>query len=223
LHYILKEPEAKVIAVSSAVSGEGKTFTSVNLASILAMAGRRTLLVSLDLRKPKVHKVFNLENTTGMSTYLIGRQSFDEVLCETNINNLFLACSGPIPPNPAELIDSERMGQFIQTAKEKFDYIILDTPPIAIVSDTMTMKRFMDAFIFVIRHNYSDKHVINLVNHIYSDKQIKNTCVLINDIQLKGYYGYSYRNEYGYSYNYRHDYYNDQVKKRGFLNKFFLR
>jgi capsular exopolysaccharide synthesis family protein len=223
LHFILSKPEARVITVSSAVSGEGKTFISVNLASILAMAGKKTLLVSLDLRRPKVHKVFKLENKIGMSTYLIGKNSFNEILSETNISNLVVATSGPVPPNPAELLNSEKMSEFISKAREKFDFIVLDTPPVAIVSDTMILKELLDAYIFVIRHNYSNKHVINMVNHIYSDKLIRNTCTVVNDIQIKGYYGYSYRYEYGYSNNYGYDYYGDQDKKRGFFNKLFLK
>lgn len=206
LQYILKSSDAKVIAVSSAVSGEGKTFTSINLASILAMNGHKTLIVSLDLRRPKVHKVFNLPNEIGMSTYLIDKTKFDELISETNINNLFVATSGPIPPNPAELLSSEKMKEFIRLARSKFDYIILDTPPVAIVTDTLTMKDLLDAFIFVIRHNFSDKQVVELVNSVYSKHLIKNTGVVVNDIQIKGYYGYSYRYGYGYGYGYSYSY-----------------
>jgi capsular exopolysaccharide synthesis family protein len=223
LQYILKEPNANVIAVSSAVSGEGKTFCSINLAGIFAMAGRKTLLINLDLRRPKIHRVFNLTNEVGMSTYLIGKSTYNDVIRPTNVNNLFVATSGPIPPNPAELIDSDRMKAFIDEAKKIFDFIIIDTPPVAIVSDTMTLKDLIDAFIFVIRHNYSDQQVVDLINHVAKNKMIKNLCVVINDIEVKGYYGYSYRYEYGYgySYSYRHDYYTDVDKEESFLKRLF--
>jgi tyrosine-protein kinase Etk/Wzc len=227
LQYILKDPNAKVIAVSSAVSGEGKTFCSLNLATIFAMAGRKTLLVNLDLRRPKIHRVFNLTNEIGMSTYLIGKTPFDEAVRSTNINNLFVATSGPIPPNPAELIDSDRMKQFVEKAKSQFDFIIIDTPPIAIVSDTMILKDSIDAFIFVIRHNYSDRQVIDLINHVSKSRILINPGVIINDIEVKGYYGYSYRYEYGYgygySYSYRHDYYTDVDKEASFWKRLFKR
>lgn len=223
MQYILKDPDAKVIAVSSAVSGEGKTFCSINLASIFAMAGRKTLLVNLDLRRPKIHRVFNLANDLGMSTYLIGRNTIDEVIRDTNISNLYVSTSGPVPPNPAELIDSDRMKLFIETVRKQFDYIIVDTPPVAIVSDTMNLKDQIDAFVFVIRHNYSERQVIDLINHVANTKMIKNPGVVINDIEIKGYYGYSYRYEYGYSYSYsyRHDYYSDTEKKESFLMRLF--
>ncbi len=221
LQYVLKVPDDRVIAVSSAVSGEGKTFTSVNLATIIAMSGKKTLLVSLDLRKPKVHKVFNLENKIGMSTFLINKNSFDDLIHQTNIKNLDIATSGPVPPNPAELIGSDKMRDFINIAKTKYESIILDTPPVAVVTDTLTLKDLLDAFIFVIRHNYSDKQIIELVNNIYMKQLIKNVNVVVNDIQMKGYYGYSYRHGYGYSYSYTHAYYDEGSKTKNILNRIF--
>jgi capsular exopolysaccharide synthesis family protein len=221
LNYILNSPDEKVVAVSSAVSGEGKTFTSVNLASIIAMSGKKTLLVSLDLRKPKVHKIFNLQNKIGISTFLINKNSFDEIVLQSNINNLHIINSGPVPPNPAELIGSDNMKEFLEIAKLKYDSIILDTPPIAIVTDTLTITGLLDAFIFVIRHNYSSKHIIELVNNLYSKQLIKNINVVVNDIQVKDYYGYSNKYGYGYSYNYNQAYYGEDSKDRSILHKIF--
>ncbi len=178
LQYILKEKMNGVIAVTSAVSGEGKTFCAVNLACIVAMSGKKTLLIGLDLRKPKIHKIFNLENDEGLSTYLIGKTDYKSVIHETNINNLFVATSGPVPPNPAELIGTEKMKYFIQKAKEDFEYIIIDTPPVAIVTDTLVLKDLLDSLIFVVRHNYSDKQVVELANSIYEKHLIKSLGVV---------------------------------------------
>jgi tyrosine-protein kinase Etk/Wzc len=218
LQYILKEEKGGVIAVTSAVSGEGKTFCSVNLAGIIAMGGRKTLLINLDLRRPKIHRVFNLDNSTGMSTYLIGKTDFKDMVQETNISNLFVTTSGPIPPNPAELIGSDRMKTFINEAKKKFDYIIIDTPPVAIVTDTLILKDLIDALVFVVRHNYSDKQVVELANNLYEKHLIKSMGVAVNDIQLRGYYGYSYRYGYGYgygySYSYRAAYYDEETEEQ---------
>ncbi|MCG8702370.1 MAG: polysaccharide biosynthesis tyrosine autokinase, partial [Bacteroidales bacterium] len=225
LQYIFREPDqdSRVIAISSAVSGEGKTFTSVNLACILALAGNKTLLVSLDLRRPKIHKIFNLDNAEGVSTFLINKSNYENVITPTNINNLSVATSGPIPPNPSELLSSNKMKEFIKRSNENFDYVILDTPPIAIVTDTLTLKDSIDIFVFVIRHSYSDKQVIDLANDIKQKQMIKNVGVVINDIQIKGYYGYSYRYGYGYGYGYSYNladsYYEEESRDNSLLTK----
>lgn len=219
LQYILQKEKGGIIAVTSAVSGEGKTFCSVNLAGIIAMSGKKTLLVNLDLRRPKIHKIFNIDNSSGISTYLIGKTDYKDVIHETNIQNLFVSTSGPVPPNPAELIGSEKMRTFINEAKKHFDTIIVDTPPVAIVTDTLLLKDMIDAMVFVVRHNYSDKQVVELVNNLYEKHLIKSMGVAVNDIQLRGYYGYSYRYGYGYgygySYSYRAAYYDEETEEQG--------
>jgi tyrosine-protein kinase Etk/Wzc len=215
LQYILKEPKSKVIAVSSAVSGEGKTYCSVNLASILALAGKKTLIVSLDLRRPKVHRIFNISNEEGISNFLIGKSKYEDIIKETNVNNLFMVTAGPIPPNPAELLGVEQMQRFIRDARKDFDYIIIDTPPVGIVTDALALKDHIDSFVFVIRHNYSDKHVVELINDLQERKIFANICVVVNDIQLSGYYGYSYKYgyQYGYGYSSHYNQYEDYVEK----------
>lgn len=223
LLYLLRKDGGKIISVTSAISGEGKTFCSVNLAGILAMSGKKTLIVSLDLRRPKIHRIFNLINKEGVSTYLIGKSSFDDLIIESNINNLFVSVSGPIPPNPAELIGSEQMKTFLEKARERFDYVIVDTPPIAIVTDTLLIKDFIDVLVFVIRHDYSDKQIIELINNIYENNLVKSLGVLVNDIQLKGYHGYSYRYGYGYgygySYSYRTAYYEEESNRKNVIGE----
>jgi capsular exopolysaccharide synthesis family protein len=215
LQFMAKDKEKKVIAITSTVSGEGKTFCSVNLAAMYAMAGKSTLLVSLDLRRPKIHHVFNVKNVAGMSNYLIGKASLNEVLIKTGINNLSLVNAGPIPPNPAELIDSDKMKEFIEQAKEHFDIIVIDTPPVAIVTDALLLKELVDIFVFVIRHGYSSKQIFRLVNDLYGRNYLHQMALLVNDIQLTGYYGYSYNYNYEYGrYGYSSEkYYSDDQKE----------
>lgn len=222
LQYILKEKKTGVIAVTSAVSGEGKTFCAVNLACIIAMSGKKTLLMGLDLRKPKIHRIFSLDNSQGISTYLIGKTEYNSTIFKTNINNLSIAISGPVPPNPAELIGTEKMNSFIETAMKEFEYIIIDTPPVAIVTDTLLLKSLLDSLIFVVRHNYSEKQVVELANSLHEKHLLNSLGIVVNDIQLRGYYGYSYRYGYGYgygySYSYREAYYDEEAKRQGFLS-----
>ncbi len=141
LKYITPGDQPAVIAVTSTVSGEGKTFVAVNLAAIISLLGRKTLLVGLDLRKPRIHKILGLDNSEGMSTFLSSNSKFDEIIQKTSIENLWFAAAGPIPPNPAELIERKSMTEFLEKARKQFDYIILDTPPVAVVTDAMLLAR----------------------------------------------------------------------------------
>ncbi len=213
LQYVLREKDKKVICISSTLSGEGKTFCVINLAAILAQAQKKTLLLSLDLRKPKIHRIFNIDNTKGMSTYLIGKSSYEDIIVPTNIDHLFIATSGPVPPNPSELLDTPLMEAFIARAKDEFDYILMDTPPIAIVTDAILLSRFSDANIFVIRHNYSPRDVLYLVDELSFKRHVPNIGILINDVKVTSYYAYG--KKYSYSYGYGdvyNDYYSDHKK-----------
>jgi tyrosine-protein kinase Etk/Wzc len=213
LQYVLRSSQEKVICISSTISGEGKTFSAVNLASIIAQSNKKTLLLSLDLRKPKIHKIFNLENDKGLSTYLIGRTSFSDTVHATNINNLFAATAGPVPPNPAELLETPLMDAFMTNARKEFDIIIMDTPPLAVVTDAYILTRFSSVFLFVVRQNYSSKSVIQLVNELHLKRGIQNVGIIINDVKVSNYYGrkYSY-NSYGYN-TYGDGYYDDKEKQ----------
>lgn len=209
LKYLIKEKKNPVIAVTSTISSEGKTFISINLAAVIALLGKKVLLIGLDLRKPRIHRVLAIDNKEGLSTYLSNNCEYDKVINRTSINNLYYATSGPIPPNPAELIDSERMAEFIEGAKKEFDFIIIDTPPLAVVSDTLLLAKFVDINLFVVRQRYSSKNTLNLVQELYQEGKLKNMGIIINDINLTGYYGYGLRYGYykGYGYAYGKNYY----------------
>ena len=118
LQYILREKNEQIILITSTISGEGKTFCAVNLATILSMSNKKVLLMGMDLRKPKLHKLFNLSNEVGLSNYLIGQAKSEEIVLETNIKNLFILPSGPVPPNPAELLETEKMDELMLELKK---------------------------------------------------------------------------------------------------------
>ena len=208
LGYIMRDADKKVVIVTSAVSGEGKTFFAANLALIIAITGKKVLLVGLDLRKPKINNFFGDSFHNGLSTFLIGKDDFRSIIFKTKYDNLYISPSGPIPPNPAELIGTKKMDDFIVEARKEFDYIIIDTPPIAIVTDTMIAARFADALLFVVRFNYSDKEVLNLIESIKKSEESINIALVVNDYIAKRRYGYGYGIKYGYqnSYGYKYGY-----------------
>jgi len=219
LQYLLRDKNENVILITSTISGEGKTFCSMNLAAILAMSNKKVLLIGLDLRKPKIHKLFNLSNEIGLSTYLIKRNTKEEIVFPTNIQNLYVIASGPVPPNPAELLETELMETLILKLKKEFDYIILDSPPVAIVTDALLLSKYSNTNIFVIRQNFSSKDVINLADEIAVKANMKQLNILVNDVRIPGYYGYSYKYGYGYSYRYGYGYYNYEHEYYGETDK----
>jgi len=209
VRYFIKENERPVIAVSSTISSEGKTFISINLAAIMAMLGKKVLLVGLDLRKPRIDKAFEFDTSPGMSTYLSGNCKYEEVIKSTQVSNLFYAPAGPVPPNPAELIETEEMKKFIDSAKKEYDYIIIDTPPVAIVTDTLLLAPYVDLNLFIVRQRYSSRNTLDLIEQLNRDGKLKRLAIIINDINLTGYYGYGMRYGYslGYGYSYGYNYY----------------
>lgn len=222
LKYFIKETQNPVISVSSTIIAEGKTFVSANLAAIIASNGKKVLLVGLDLRKPRIHKIFGINNDTGISSYLIGQEEFENIIFQTEVENLWYAPSGPVPPNPAELIDSPAMREFILKAKKQYDYIIIDTPPVAIVTDALLVSPVTDLYIFVVRQRYSSKNTLELIEELHRSGNIKSLGIVINDISLTGYYGYGLRYGYsmGYGYSYGYNYYGSNYYGRyGYSDK----
>ncbi len=197
LTYFTKDKQNITILVSSSISGEGKTFTTINLATVLAFSEKRTLIVGADLRRPRLFDDFRLPNTRGLSSFLAGLSTFEEVLNETDQENLFLVTGGPVPPNPSELILSERMGAFFAEARKRFDYVIIDSPPFAIVADAFVLAQHSDHMLFLVRQNYTPKHMLQSVNDQYRSGRLKNISIVLNDIYKSG-PGYGYGYGYGY-------------------------
>ena len=205
LQFMLVNPSQKIIMVTSSISGEGKTFTATNLATIIAMNNKKVLLVGCDMRRPSLHKVFNVNNKQGLSSMIIGETSVKEAIRETSITNLSLLPSGPVPPNPAELIETEEMKKIFESLRKKYDYIVLDTPPVALVSDAISLGKLADATLYVVRHYFSHKDVINIMNQLKDEEKLTNVGVVINDLRPSKSFGYNYY--YGYSRGYYYGYY----------------
>lgn len=205
LNFFTGNKSKQVFMVSSSISGEGKTFTTVNLATVFALSGKRTLIVGADMRRPKISSDFKRDNDVGLSTYLSGLSEFSQVVRDTEIDNLFLVSGGPVPPNPSELLLTERFELFIKTALEQFDFVIVDTPPLALVTDAFVISKFVDHTVFVLRQNYSPKAFVRSIDEYYQSGKLKNMSILLNDIYKSG-LGYGYGQGYAYNYGYGYGY-----------------
>lgn len=200
--YFMREDE-KVLLVSSSVPGEGKSFMASNLGLSISMMGKKTLIIGGDMRKPKLHKTFGISNAIGLSTYLIGKCTLEEMIVETEHENLFVLPSGPIPPNPSELLVQDRWPKLMEELKIQFDFIVLDTPPLGLISDAEMMAKQCDLSLFVVRHDHSPKEA---VKKVLGTKDFANrfprTVLVFNGLKQRGigYYGYGYGDGYGYGY-----------------------
>lgn len=211
---------SKVLMLTSSFGGEGKTFCSLNIATVFALSQKKTIVVGLDLRKPKIFEDFDLTNDKGVVNYLIGELPLDEVIVKTKVPNLDIIVSGPIPPNPSELIVSDAMEELISELKLRYDYIILDTPPVGLVSDAIELCNFADLTLYIIRQNYTKKEMINLLNIRIKRGELKNVSIVFNDFMNKAKFGYSYGYGYGYGYGYNSygkGYHEDDKPKRRFI------
>jgi len=206
INYVAHGKKCMTLLTTSLISGEGKTFCASNLAAIYALSGKRTLLVGLDLRKPKIQKVFESTNHYGMSGYLSEQNSFEKAYKPTSVSNLWIAVSGPIPPNPSELIGSPRMEQFLAEAREQFDCIIIDTPPVGIVTDARIIFEKVDLVLFITRMGVSPKDVVEYCKELHSYLGSK-LALVVNDFDSKKSYTSYSKYHYRYSKNYQSEYY----------------
>lgn len=222
LFYISSEKKCKKILVTSSVSGEGKTFVSLNLASALALSGKKTCLIGLDLRRPKLSEYVGVSVQAGLSSYLVGKSSKEEIIIPTAYENLFVVPSGPIPPNPAELLLKDKMRDFLDSLEQEFDVIVMDTPPIGLVSETMDLMRFSDVNLYIVRQDYTHRRYLLMINDLYANDQVDNIYAVFNGLKagldVYDFGGYNYGYGYNYSYmrknEYTGNYYDQDDKKK---------
>ncbi|KUJ61672.1 tyrosine protein kinase [Flavobacteriaceae bacterium CRH] len=194
-----KVPEgiAKTLFVTSTFSSEGKTFISVNLAATFALSGRRVLLIGMDIRNPKFSEYIDVP-PLGLTNYLSSSDNNieDYIIKHPDYQNFFILPSGIVPPNPAELLMSKKVDQLFETLKKDYDYIIVDTAPVSLVTDTLLVAKKADTFVYVMRANVLEKRMLSIANTFYREKKLPNMCILLNDTDsTKGYgYGYGYGN-----------------------------
>ncbi|MBY5950901.1 polysaccharide biosynthesis tyrosine autokinase [Algoriphagus marincola] len=211
IKFLVPKEKQLTFMITSTISGEGKTFCAMNLASVYSLTGKKTILIGCDMRKPKIYDDFGLKNDIGLSTYLSGQEDeWSKVVKHSNYENLDLIVAGPIPPNPSELLFSVNFEKLINELKAEYDVIILDTPPVGLVSETLDLLTLVDFTLFVFRQNYSDKSFIDAVNGLKEQKGVKNIYAIFNGLDAtKVSYG-----GYGYSYGYGYGYYDTDKKQK---------
>jgi len=221
LQFINNKPGPKIIGVTSTISGEGKTFLSVNLAGVLAISGKRVIIIDSDMRNPTVHKYFKLKNTAGLSSILSGQCAIEDTIQDIGKYNIKFITAGRIPPNPAELLNDEKFDLLIETLKKEFDYIIIDNPPIGLVSDSLKSMQLADYPIYVLMANYSKRNFLPLTEKMLKVYNIHNISIVLNgydksisnvDVEKDLVYAYGYIK--GRRKGLGNNYYEEDVKPR---------
>jgi capsular exopolysaccharide synthesis family protein len=206
LQYFIKGKEQQVILVTSSMPKEGKTFSSINLASVYASFGKKTCLLSFDLRLAKVHQAFDISDQIGISTFLINYSIIDDIIFGSGIENLDIIPAGPVPPNPVELIASGKTDELFEILRKRYECIVIDSPPLGVVADAQLLSKYSDINVIVVRQNHTRKKVFNNVIKELESNEIQKKAILFNGIKEYGIYGYSYGYGYGYNYGYYKEY-----------------
>lgn len=202
LQYLNMGANASVIGITSSRESEGKTFCSVNLAAVMAYAGRRTVLIDTDMRRPRVASYFQIENRKGLSNFLVGDGSIKEIINNTEHKGFDVIGSGPIPPNPIDLIGSPRMEELIQSLKQSYSTIIIDSPPLGYVSEYIILMKYTDANLYVVRSDYTNRKSLKRINKLIEREKIGNFSIVLNDVSPSKESGNYYAYGYGYGYKY---------------------
>lgn len=192
IHFSSFDKKIKTIVVTSSGPGEGKSTTCANLAVVMAENGYKTVLIDCDLRSTTIHRLFNVSNEKGLSDFLVGNIEFSEAVEKTEIPNLNIITSGTKPPNPSELVGSEMMKNFIENLKESYDYIILDAPPVIIVTDAQLLSAYADGCVLVVASSEVEKAAAIKAKELLEKVNARILGVVLNkmDVKKKRNYGY---------------------------------
>jgi tyrosine-protein kinase Etk/Wzc len=224
LQYILPDQGKSVILITSSTSGEGKSFISTNMGAVIALSGKKTAILEFDIRKPKIMSGLGLPKRHGMTNYLIGGISLEELPVPVpGVENLFVIPCGPVPPNPSELIMDRRLDDLMARLKADFDVLIIDTAPVGLVSDGVLLGRFADACLYVVRHEYTFKKQLQMLDEYYRQKRLPRMCLVLNDINVQAgygrYYGYGGYGYGSYGYGYGSTYFDDKKARSGIMKR----
>ncbi len=211
LQYVLNKIEKPVIMVTSSFSSEGKSFITTNLGGVMALAGRKTVMLEFDIRKPKLISGLKLSTKTGITNFLVGKTALEDLPVKVpGFDNLFVIGCGPVPPNPSELLLDSRVAELFDWLKSNFDVVLMDTAPVGMVSDAMTLGKFADATLYIVRQGHTYKKQIALIDEFYTENRLPKITMILNDVKIKPGYGYYGYGRYGYGYGYGGGYYDTE-------------
>jgi tyrosine-protein kinase Etk/Wzc len=227
VQYMLNNSNHSVILVTSTFSGEGKSFVSINTGAVMALAGKRTVVLEMDIRKPKIAKNLNLSRSQGISNFLVGNVNVESLaLPVPEVDNLYVIPCGPIPPNPSEMLLNEKLTELFDYVKSNFDVVIIDTAPVGLVSDAFTLSQYAVSTLYIVRMGYTLKKQMHFIQELYQNNKLPKIGLLVNDIKANSHYysygsygGYGYG--YGYGYGLSNGYYESNGKSSAKLVKFF--
>jgi tyrosine-protein kinase Etk/Wzc len=219
LQYIIGRNERPVIMITSSFSGEGKSFISTNMGAVMALSGKKTVIMEFDIRKPKIVSGLDLKRKMGITNYIIGKASFNDLPVKVEgVEGLYVIPCGPIPPNPAEILLDKRLDELMQEVMKNFEVVIMDTAPVGLVSDASNLGQYAHCTLYIVRQGHTFRNQIRLIEDLYRAKKLPGLCLLLNDVKgVSGYYGGAYYGKgYGYygAYGYGSGYFEDESKKR---------
>jgi len=222
LQYVLTHIEKPVILVTSSFSGEGKSFVSVNLGAVMALASKKTIILEFDIRKPKVLSHLNMGKRPGLTNYLIGKVTAEALPVKVEgYENLYVLPCGPIPPNPSELLLDPKLNDLFTYLKQDFDVVIMDTAPVGMVSDALTLSRYADSSLYIVRQGYTYKKQLEMIDEFHREGKLPKMAIALNDVKVQTGYGYYGYGKYGYGQAYGSGYFEDDTPKQTFWQRWF--
>lgn len=222
LQYILTKIDKPVIMITSSFSGEGKSFVTTNMGAVMALAGKKTIIIEFDIRKPKIFAGLGLSRKPGVTNYILGTANIEDLpILVPGYDNLFVLACGPIPPNPAEMLLESKVNDLFDYLKQHFDVILVDTAPVGMVSDALTLGKFVNCTMYIVRQGHTYKKQVVLIDEFYREGKIPKVSIIINDIKVKPGYGYYGYGRYGYGYGYKSKYYEEETPANNLLSRFF--
>jgi capsular exopolysaccharide synthesis family protein len=222
LQYVLNHVTNPVVLVTSSFSGEGKSFISTNVGAVIALTGKKTVILEFDIRKPKILTHLNIPKRPGLTNYLIGKKNVEELTVPVpGSENLFVLPCGPVPPNPSELLLDPKLDELFQYLKTVFDVVIIDNAPVGMVSDAMTLGKFADCTLYIVRQGHTFKRQIGLIDEFYRTGKLPKISIILNDVKVRSGYGYYGYGRYAYGQSYGAGYFEDEDPPEGPLGRWF--